>query len=134
MKPPLSAGPGGGPSVGGATATQTAAAGGPNASGVSCASAAGPGGPGGSGGGGGGGGGGASGSQGPTALAQTAAGSMDGGPLGTPNTPGGAADLAKSESDGDVVFYMEEPRSAGRFRSVLFIFKKMSYGKVFFFL
>ncbi|EAA05251.4 AGAP011113-PA, partial [Anopheles gambiae str. PEST] len=115
MKPPLSAGPGGGPSVGGATATQTAAAagGGPNASGVSCASAAGPGGPGGSGGGGGGGGGGASGSQGPTALAQTAAGSMDGGPLGTPNTPGGAADLAKSESDGDVVFYMEEPRSAG---------------------
>ncbi|XP_040162559.1 potassium voltage-gated channel subfamily KQT member 1-like isoform X3 [Anopheles arabiensis] len=114
MKPPLSAGPGGGPSAGGTTATQTAAAaGGPNASGVSCASAAGSGGPGGSGGGGGGGGGGASGSQGPTALAQTAAGSMDGGPLGTPNTPGGAADLAKSESDGDVVFYMEEPRSAG---------------------
>uniref|UniRef100_A0A182U1E5 Potassium channel voltage dependent KCNQ C-terminal domain-containing protein n=1 Tax=Anopheles melas TaxID=34690 RepID=A0A182U1E5_9DIPT len=113
MKPPLSAGPGGGPSAGGTTATQTAAAaGGPNASGVSCASAAGPGGPGGSGGGGGGGGG-ASGSQGPAALAHTAAGSMDGGPLGTPNTPGGVADLAKSESDGDVVFYMEEPRSAG---------------------
>uniref|UniRef100_A0A182PCE1 Potassium channel voltage dependent KCNQ C-terminal domain-containing protein n=2 Tax=Anopheles epiroticus TaxID=199890 RepID=A0A182PCE1_9DIPT len=100
MKPPLSAGPGAGvgPSSGGAT---TMAAG-PNASGVSCASAV----------GGTSGAGGASGNQG-TALAQTAVGATDGGPLGTPNTPGGAAELTKSESDGDVVFYMEEPRSAG---------------------
>uniref|UniRef100_A0A182M4I6 Potassium channel voltage dependent KCNQ C-terminal domain-containing protein n=1 Tax=Anopheles culicifacies TaxID=139723 RepID=A0A182M4I6_9DIPT len=100
MKPPLSAGPG--PGVGPTSAGPATA--GANASGVSCGSVAG----------------GASGSQG-TALAQTAVGgTQEGGPLGTPNTPGGVAtgggatgDLTKSESDGDVVFYMEEPRSAG---------------------
>ncbi|XP_049288908.1 potassium voltage-gated channel subfamily KQT member 4-like isoform X2 [Anopheles funestus] len=102
MKPPPSAGPGSGPTSAGAASTTAGA----NASGVSCASASG--------------GGGASGSQG-TAIAQTAVGgTQEGGPLGTPNTPGGATsgggaagDLTKSESDGDVVFYMEEPRSAG---------------------
>ncbi|XP_052891838.1 potassium voltage-gated channel subfamily KQT member 4-like [Anopheles moucheti] len=108
MKPPLSAGlgPGAGPASVGASSTAAGA----NASGASCASAA----------GGSGGGGGAGGGQG-TALAQTAVGgAQEGGQLGTPNTPGGvttgggaAGDLTKSESDGDVVFYMEEPRSAG---------------------
>ncbi|XP_055535411.1 potassium voltage-gated channel subfamily KQT member 1-like [Wyeomyia smithii] len=33
--------------------------------------------------------------------------------LGTPITPAAESHLSKSESDGDVVFYMEEPRAAG---------------------
>ncbi|KFB51342.1 AGAP011113-PA-like protein [Anopheles sinensis] len=110
MKPPLSAGPvpGVGPSSATATtmATTTTTTG-SNASGAGCTAS--------------------SGTPGAT-LAQTggAAGAGDGAAiLGTsPNTPGGATmggsggggpsgELAKSESDGDVVFYMEEPRPAG---------------------
>uniref|UniRef100_A0A182Q2S7 Potassium voltage-gated channel subfamily KQT member 1 n=1 Tax=Anopheles farauti TaxID=69004 RepID=A0A182Q2S7_9DIPT len=126
MKPPLSAGPGPGvgPSAAVGAAGSTAAPGttlataGPNASGVGCAS--------------GGAGGSSSGTtQVTTALAQSSAvGSADGAggaALGTPNTPGvggTSADLTKSESDGDVVFYMEEPRAAGRsHRNLNLLFK-----------
>ncbi|XP_053670681.1 potassium voltage-gated channel subfamily KQT member 4-like [Anopheles nili] len=97
MKPPLSAGPGSGvgPSAGGGGSTTTTTA---PTSALPSAS------------------GGASGAAGAT-LAQA-----EGSALGTPATAGGggasgtggpSAELTKSESDGDVVFYMEEPRSAG---------------------
>ena len=35
--------------------------------------------------------------------------------LNTPVTPAADSALSKSESDGDVVFYMEEPRAAGEY-------------------
>lgn len=59
-----------------------------------------------------------------TGTIQTGAASgaaPDSGAVVVPNTPGPAsaggpmsAELAKSESDGDVVFYMEEPRAGGK--------------------
>ena len=70
----------------------------------------------------GGGGAGSGGGPGTSCGAAAAAATSENTTHGTPITPAptDAHHLSKSESDGDVVFYMEEPRAAGEYKKNIY--------------